>query len=144
MAQLAMPNSRETGGFGRSHSLSFDHRLRPDTLRTAMASLLLSDQYDELLAARDTHIEQVPLQHGVMLGEHRDDHGGIFRTLALVDGRSVGGHQHVELAKSVCDGPAIKAGNELARIGINVVDDANVAVVDLLFVVVLKSASPCR
>ena len=27
MSQLAMPNCRETGGFGRSHSLSFDHRL---------------------------------------------------------------------------------------------------------------------
>ena len=38
MAQLAMTNCRETGGFGRSHSLSFDHRLRPDTLRTAMAT----------------------------------------------------------------------------------------------------------
>jgi hypothetical protein len=38
MAQLAMPNCRETGGFGRSHSLSFDHRLRPDTLRTAIAT----------------------------------------------------------------------------------------------------------
>ena len=38
MAQLAMPNCRETGGFGRSHSLSFDHRFRPDTLRTAMAT----------------------------------------------------------------------------------------------------------
>ena len=38
MALLAMPNCREAGGFGRSHSLSFDHRLRPDTLRTAMAT----------------------------------------------------------------------------------------------------------
>ena len=37
MAQLAMPNCREAGGFG-SHSLSFDHRFRPDTLRTAMAT----------------------------------------------------------------------------------------------------------
>ena len=42
-----------------------------------------------------------------------------------------------ELAKSVCDGPAIKAGNELARIGVDVVDGADIAVVDLLFVVVL-------
>jgi hypothetical protein len=39
--------------------------------------------------------------------------------------------------KSVCDGPAIKAGNELARIGIDVVDGTNIAAVDLLFVVVL-------
>ena len=38
VAQLAMPNCRETGGFGRSHSLSFDHRRRPETLRTAMAT----------------------------------------------------------------------------------------------------------
>jgi len=38
MPQLAIPNCRETGGFGRSHSLSFDQRLRPDTLRTAMAT----------------------------------------------------------------------------------------------------------
>ncbi len=72
-----------------------------------------------------------------MLGKHRDDHGGIFRTLAFVYGRSVGGHQHVELSKSVCDGPTIKPGNELARIGIDVVDGANIAVVDLLFVVIL-------
>src|SRR6476660_630897 len=72
-----------------------------------------------------------------MLGEHRDDHSGIFRTLAFVDGCSVGGHQHVELAKSGCDRSAIKPGNELARIGIDVVDGANIAVVDLLFVVVL-------
>ena len=42
-----------------------------------------------------------------------------------------------ELAKSVCDGPTIKTGNQLARIGINIVDGANIAVVDLLFVVVL-------
>ena len=41
MFQLAMPNCRETGGFGRNHSLSFDHRLRPDTLRTAMATAFL-------------------------------------------------------------------------------------------------------
>jgi hypothetical protein len=100
MAQLAMPNCRETGGFGRSHSMSFDHRFRPDTLRTAMETAFpLSDQYDQPLAARDAGIEQVPLQHGVMLVEHRDDHGGIFRTLAFVDGRGVGGHQHVKLAQ---------------------------------------------
>jgi len=37
-AQLAMTNCRETGGFGSSHSVSFDHRFRPDTLRTAIAT----------------------------------------------------------------------------------------------------------
>ena len=68
---------------------------------------------------------------------HRDDHGGIFRALALVDGRGIGRHQHVEFAKSVGDGPAVKAGDDLAGVGIDVVDIADVAVVDLLVVVVL-------
>jgi hypothetical protein len=120
---------------GRSHSLSFDHRLRPDTLRAAMATAF--DQHDQLLAARDAGIEQVPLQHGVMLGEHRDNHGGIFRTLAFVDGRSVAGTSMSSSPNPcVTDRPS-KFGNELARIGIDVVDGANIAVVDLLFVVVL-------
>jgi hypothetical protein len=38
MAQLAMPFSREADGAALSHSLSFDQRLRPETLRTAMAT----------------------------------------------------------------------------------------------------------
>jgi hypothetical protein len=38
MAQLAMPIRREPGGPGCSHSASFDHRRRPKTLRTAMAT----------------------------------------------------------------------------------------------------------
>src|SRR5712692_5563259 len=38
MGQPAMPIRREAGGPGRSHSASFDHRRRPETLRTAMAT----------------------------------------------------------------------------------------------------------
>jgi hypothetical protein len=72
-----------------------------------------------------------------MLSEHRDDHGGIFRALALVDSRRVGGHQHVEFAESVSDGPTVKASNDLAGIGVDVLDIADIAVVDLLVVVVL-------
>jgi hypothetical protein len=63
MAQLAMPNCREAGGFGRSHSRSFDHRLRPD--KCYGDRFLLSDQYDQLLAAGT---KQAPLQHGVYTG----------------------------------------------------------------------------
>src|SRR5262249_52804852 len=36
--QPAMPNSREMGGPGRSHSASFDHLRRPEAFRTAMAT----------------------------------------------------------------------------------------------------------
>jgi hypothetical protein len=107
MTQLAKPNCRATGDLGRSHSLSFDHRRRPETLRTAMATAFFCPT------------------------------SGIFRALALVNGRSVRGDEHVELAESVCDGPAIEARNDLAGIGINVVDISDIAVVDLFVVVVL-------
>src|SRR5262245_47330274 len=72
-----------------------------------------------------------------MLGEHRDYHGGIFRSLALVNGRSVGRHQHVQFAEFISDGPAIEAHNDLARVGVNIIDVTDITVVDLLFVVVL-------
>jgi hypothetical protein len=60
-----------------------------------------------------------------MLSEHWNDHGGIFRRpLAFVNGRGVGWHQRVELTESVRDGPAIEANNDLARVGVNIVDGA--------------------
>src|SRR6516225_10918925 len=71
-----------------------------------------------------------------MLGEHGDYHHGIFGSLALVNGRRVGRHQHVQLAESISDGPAIEAHSDLASIGVNIVDVADIAVVDLFFVVV--------
>ena len=40
-------------------------------------------------------------QHGVVLGQHRDHHGRIFRALALVDRRGIGRHQRVQLAEAV-------------------------------------------
>jgi hypothetical protein len=39
---------------------------------------------------------------------------------------------HVEFSKSVSDGPAVKARNDLARIGVDVVDVADIAVLDLV------------
>src|SRR5215813_1076757 len=62
-----------------------------------------------------------------MLGEHRDYHRGIFGSLALVNGRRVGRHQHVQLAESISDGPAIEAHSDLARVGFNIVDVADIA-----------------
>src|SRR5271166_873071 len=72
-----------------------------------------------------------------MLGEHRDDYSWVFRALAFMNGRCVCGHQHVEFSKSVSDRSAVEARDDLTRIGIDVVDGADIAVVDLLVVVVL-------
>jgi len=41
----------------------------------------------------------------------------VFRSLAFVDGRGIGGHQHVELAKPVGHSSAIETGSELAGCG---------------------------
>jgi len=38
---------------------------------------------------------------------------------------------HVEFPESVSDGPAVKARNDLAGIGVDVVDVADITVVDL-------------
>src|SRR4051812_6294222 len=53
--------------------------------------LLLSDQHDELFTARNAGIEQVPLQHRVVLRHNGNDDGGVLRALALMDGRRIGG-----------------------------------------------------
>jgi hypothetical protein len=58
--------------------------------------LLLSNQHHEPLPSGDSGVEEIALQHSVMLGEHWDDHGGIFRPLALVNGRRIGRHQYIE------------------------------------------------
>jgi hypothetical protein len=101
--------------------------------------LLLADQYHQPLAARDGGVEQVTLQHGVMLRQQRNDHRRIFRALALVDGHGVGRHQGVQLAEGVDNGTSVETGGELAVVGADIQDMADVAVVNLLVVIVPRS-----
>src|ERR1700710_1854935 len=54
-----------------------------------------------------------------------------------MDGCGISWHQSVQFTQTVRDGAAIEAGGKLASIGIDIVDVANVAVVDFLLVVVL-------
>src|SRR5689334_797294 len=99
--------------------------------------LLLANQNDEAFSPGDTRVEEVPLQHGVVLGHDRDHDGRVLRALALMDGHGIGRDQRVELAKAVGDRTAVEAGVEFADIGIDVVDITDVTVIDLLVVVVL-------
>jgi hypothetical protein len=55
--------------------------------------LLLADENHEPLAACDAGVEQISLQHRVVLGHDRYDHSGIFGTLTLVDDGGIGGNQ---------------------------------------------------
>jgi hypothetical protein len=57
---------------------------------------------------------------------------GYSDPLALMDGRRIGRHKGVQFAKTERDDAAIEHGCELASVGINIVDVANVAVLDYL------------
>ena len=48
----------------------------------------------------------------------------------LVDGRSVGGNEHVEFAESVGHGTAVKPGGEIANLGVDILHETDVTVVD--------------
>ena len=60
---------------------SFDHRLRPPTLRTAMAIAFFwpTSTTNRLPLVDQSGCREDPLQHGVVLSEHRDYHGRVFR-----------------------------------------------------------------
>src|SRR3984957_4385434 len=63
--------------------------------------LLLADDNHQSLAARDARVEQVSLQHRVVLGQDGYDDGWILRALALVDSGGISRDQRVPLAKAV-------------------------------------------
>src|SRR5258708_21595822 len=71
-----------------------------------------------------------------MLGEHRVYYGGLFRSLAFFFFFNDTATTEIYTLSLHDALPIFKAGNELARIGIDVVDGANIAVIDLLLVVV--------
>jgi len=50
-------------------------------------SLALTDQNDQSFAAGDTRVQQIALQHGVVLRHDRDNDDRVFRALALMDRR---------------------------------------------------------
>src|SRR5215470_2594545 len=73
-----------------------------------------------------------------MLSHDRNDHGRVFRALALVDGRRIGRDQGVEFTEPVSHGTAIETRGEFTGVCIDSVDIADVAVIDVLVVVVLN------
>src|ERR1700730_12470593 len=72
-----------------------------------------------------------------VLSAERDHDGRVFRALALVNRRRIGQHQLMEFAKAVGEISAIEVDGELAFLHVDARHDAEVAVVDLLVIVVL-------
>src|SRR6267154_3552968 len=76
--------------------------------------LALAHQDDETLAPGYARIDQLSLQHRVMLGRQWDDNGGVFRSLALVDRGRIGQHQLVQFADAIHYLPALEIDRDFA------------------------------
>jgi len=85
-SRLFIRMSRDaTAHHSSNRSRSFDHRLRARALLTAIRQRLpLPDQHHQVLA-RHACVDQVPLQHRVVLYHQRNDRGRVFRALGLMD-----------------------------------------------------------
>jgi hypothetical protein len=84
--------------------------------------LLLTDQHHEALSPSDRGVEQVPLQHRVMLCQDRNHDGGILRPLALVDRRRVCRNEGVEFPEAVANRSTIENGAQFTGIRIDILD----------------------
>src|SRR2546423_14077503 len=94
----------------------------PSRLRTLdcdRQGLSLSNEYDETLPASYTGVQQLSLQHCVMLHHHRDNHRRVLGPLALVNSCGVGEHEFIKLAEDIDDLPAIEVDRQLACLGID-------------------------
>jgi hypothetical protein len=71
-----------------------------------------------------------------MLSAEWDHDGWVLRALALVDRRRTGQHQFIQLAKAVGDFAAVEIDAELAFLHVDAEHDAEIAVVNLLVIIV--------
>lgn len=100
-------------------------------------SLPLPYHHQKLPGAGDPGIDQVPLEKHEVLHGHRDHHGWKLRALGLVDGDRVGRRNLIQLAVVVSHQPAVVADGNFLLDRIDLPDDADVAVENFLFVIVL-------
>src|ERR1700680_63090 len=111
-------------------------KLRPapparDVLDGDRHRFLLPEQDDEPLAAGDTGVKQIALQHHIVLCRDRNDDSGKFRALRFMNRRRVSEDDLVEFTERIGDRPAVESDRHLAEFEIDGSDVADVAVVDL-------------
>jgi hypothetical protein len=137
--QILFRTSARIGGWAGTQPFA---QLRPtpparDVAYRDSDSFLLANQHDEPLAAGDAGVDQISLQHRVVLRHERDHYRGVFLPLALVNRCSVCRHQGIEFAEAVGDRTPVETGDKLTFLRLDVRHKPNVAVVDLLVIVVL-------
>ena len=116
--------------------------LRPASERLTAANRhsdrsALTDDHHEPPAPGHARVEQIAPEHRVVLRGQRDHHGRVLRALRLVNRGRVGEHQLVELAEAVGDLTSVELDQHLAGFRVDRANEAKVAVVDVLVVVVL-------
>jgi hypothetical protein len=92
-----------------------------------------------LFAAGHPDVNQVPLQHRVVLGRQRDDHGRYSEPWLLWIVVALGEHQLIELAKAVSNFATIEVDAEFAFLQI----DANTTLLIVVLVVGLVFEAYC-
>ncbi len=97
---------------------------------------LVAHQDNEFGGARHTGVEQVALQHHVVLRQNWNHHHGELRALRLVDAHRVGMDQFVQLRELVTHQRSVEVDGEHMLLQIQRGDAAHVAVEDLAVVVV--------
>jgi hypothetical protein len=100
--------------------------------------LFLPDYDKKFPGPRDARVDQVSFEQHVVLHGYRDHHGWELGALRLVDGDRVGQRGLVQLAEIVGHQSIVVANEELMLNGIDLLNGSDVAVEDLLLVVVFS------
>ena len=104
--------------------------------------LLGPDHHEQPLGPGEGGVEEIPLQHGVVGGVHRQDHAGVFGSLALVDGHRVGQGEFIEIAEIVRDLSVVNLHHDRLVGRGDGGDPAQIAIVNGLVVVVPELEHP--
>ena len=95
-----------------------------------------TDEDDELLGAGDGGVEEVALEHHVVLGGDGDDDAGVFGALAFVDTDGVGVDQFVCFEEVVDDGEAVHVDGDRLLDGVEGGDTADVPIKDPFVIII--------
>ena len=112
----------------------------PECLFTAdrhRERLLLPHHYDEPLPARHPGIDQIPLQHHVVLHRDREHHNRVLTPLGLMNRGRVAEHEFVEFPVGIDDVTPVKIHGQFFLFGVKARHKPDVAIKHIAVIVIL-------